>query len=389
MNQSALSLSAAEARLLALSAQGLIPHPDDRATVLGVLKRVGAIQLDTIAVLTRSHELIAYSRLGPVGRQTVDSCFWGQRAATAFEAWAHAASILPVEAWPYFGFRRREKLRSGDGERIDPRTLAYVRAKLQAGPITTAELGGRAVPGRFATRSPEKQAAEWLLSVGEAVCADRRRWQRVYDLPERALPPAILGQEASDAECIRYLVERAVMAMGVATRQDISDYYHLRLRDVDQALADSDLVQVRVAGWEDTAWAPPGLLEETRRPADSSRTTLLSPFDSLIWDRGRMKRLFGTVVLLEAYRRKSERAKGYFTMPLLFSGELVGWVDPARDGKTLVARRLHIDDPVYVSAMQEALLEAASWVSCDNVVVEETTEEWMLTSLRGSLSKNA
>jgi uncharacterized protein len=379
----ALSLSSTEARMAMLGALGLCPGPDDHAAVSDVLTRLGAVQLDAIAVLARSHELIAYSRLGRIGRQAVESCFWGQRPAAAFEAWAHAACVLPVDAWPYFGFRRRQKLHAGpDG--IDRRALENVRARLRAGPVTTAGLDDAPASGRFDTRGPKKRAAEWLCSAGEAVCTNRRSWQRVYDLPERTLPASVLGREMPEDECIRYLVERAVAAMGVSTRHDIADYYRLTLRQVDRALAQSDVIAVNVAGWEETAWASPELMAATW-PTAPSRTTLLSPFDQVVWDRNRMRRVFGFTLLLEAYRPKGKRVNGYFTMPLLCHGKLVGWVDPARDSKTLVARNLHLNDLAYVPAMCEALFEAASWVGCDNVVIERTTEEWILAPLSNAI----
>ena len=393
------SLSAAQARELVLRAQGFCSQPGGgplapgaaRAgggpAVGGVLESLGAVQLDTIAVLARSHELVAYSRLGPVGRAAVESALWGGRPAAAFEYWAHALCVVPVAAWPYFAFRRREALRSGRGERVSPQALADVRARLRDGPVTATELGGAAQPGRWAVHSPGKAAVEWLCRTGEAVCAARRGWKRVYDLPERVLPAEVLGKDLSDEECTGYLVRRAVAAMGVATRQDIADYYHLRLREADRGLRDSGALPVRVEGWDDAAWADPA--GAAASPAAPRRVTLVSPFDSLIWERTRMRRIFGVAMLLEAYRPKAERDHGYFTMPVLAGGALVGLVDPAKSGTTLAARHVRLDDPAHIPAMKDALVEAATWVGCDRVVIERASPQAIAEPLNRALENPA
>ncbi|KWX10888.1 cytoplasmic protein, partial [Carbonactinospora thermoautotrophica] len=195
-----LSLSADEARRIALRAQGLLGAPDRRAGVAGLLRRLGAVQLDTISVLARSHELVPYARLGAVGRATVETAYWanGGGSAVAFEYWAHAACVLPVEEWPYFAFRRRAFRRRGwRWHRVPERTCADVLARLRAeGPLTATELGGAKNGGPWWDWSDTKIAIEWLLDLGEVVCVARRGWKRVYDLPERALPASVLDDRA-------------------------------------------------------------------------------------------------------------------------------------------------------------------------------------------------
>ncbi|MFF8268731.1 winged helix-turn-helix domain-containing protein [Streptomyces sp. NPDC016562] len=365
-----LSLSADEARRIALRAQGFLGAPDRRGGVRGVLRHLGAVQLDTISVLARSHELIPYARLGAVGRDTVEKAYWSDRHA--FEYWSHAACILPIEEWPHFAFRRRANRARGhrwhvlqDKERSTRAVLDRLKAD---GPLTSTELGGAKNGGEWFEWSETKIAVEWLLDTGEVVCSERRGWKRVYDLPERAVPDALLHDDLDDHECLRRLVALAGRSLGVGTRADIADYHRLKGDQFDAVIADSGLVPVEVEGWSKPAWADPSALATP--PRGRHRTTLLSPFDSLVWDRPRTERIFGFTHRLEAYVPKPKRIHGYFAMPLLAGGLLQGRVDPAREGRTLVARQLSLTSPKAAAPMAQALREAAEWVGCDAVRVE-------------------
>ncbi|MFJ8166757.1 winged helix-turn-helix domain-containing protein [Streptomyces sp. NPDC096136] len=370
----AVSLSADEARRIALRAQGFLGAPDRRAGVRGVLRDLGAVQLDTISVLARSHELIPYARLGAVGRDTVEKAYWSD--AHAFEYWSHAACILPIEEWPHFSFRRRARRARGhrwhvlqDKERSTRAVLDRLRAD---GPLTSSELGGAKNGGEWFEWSETKIAVEWLLDTGEVVCTERRGWKRVYDLAERAVPDALFHDDLDDRECLRRLVALAGRSLGVGTRADIADYHRLKGEEVDAVVADSGLVPVEVEGWGKPAWAHPGALAS--EPRGRHRTTLLSPFDSLVWDRPRTERVFGFTHRLEAYVPKPKRIHGYFAMPLLAGGRLQGRVDPGREGRTLVARQLSLTTPKAAGAMARALREAAEWVGCDAVRVERARD---------------
>lgn len=370
-------LSADEARRIALRAQGFLGAPDRKAGVRGVLRHLGAVQLDTISVLARSHELIPYARLGAVGRKTVDKAYWTTASAGApparphaFEYWSHAACILPIEEWPHFAFRRRAyRARPHWNHELPDGTYDQVIKQLKAeGPLTATELGGAKKTSEWWDWSGTKVAVERALMYGEVVCVERRGWKRVYDLAERAVPDTLLHDELDDTECLRRLVRLAGQALGVGTRADIADYHRLKGEQVDTVIADSGLVPVTVESWGKPAWADPAALETT--PRGRHRTTLLSPFDSLIWERARTERIFGFTHRLEAYVPKPKRVHGYFAMPVLAGGHLVGRVDPAREGTTLVAKQVTLDSSKSVQAVARALLGAASWVGCTDVRVE-------------------
>jgi uncharacterized protein YcaQ len=360
-------ISADDARRMFLRAQGVLGAPDRRAGVPGVLRAVGAVQLDTISTLARSHELVAYARLGAVGRPAVERAYWGRPSRT-FEYWAHAACVLPVADWPWFGFRRRRHAASHAAEPLT--AAAEVLARLSAdGPLTATELGGAKNGGPWWDWSDAKHATERLLAAGEVVCVERRGWRRVYDLADRAIPAQLRAHDPDDTACIRELVRRAGQHLAVATEQDLADYYRLTSTQVRAVVRDAGLVPVTVAGWRQRAWADRTALDLLAARRGRHRTTLLSPFDSLVWDRRRTERVFGFTHRLEAYLPREQRVHGYFTMPLLAGGRLVGRVDPARDGQTLVVRRATIL-PGAEQPLAAALFDAARWVGATTIRVE-------------------
>ncbi|MDX2680914.1 winged helix-turn-helix domain-containing protein [Streptomyces sp. NY05-11A] len=381
----ATELSADEARRIALRAQGFLGTPDRKAGVRGVLRHLGAVQLDTISVLARSHELIPYARLGAVGRKTVEDAYW--KDTHAFEYWSHAACILPIEEWPHFAFRRRAyRSRPHWNHTLPDGTYEQVIKQIRAeGPLTATELGGAKKTSEWWDWSGTKVAVERALMYGEVVCVDRHGWKRVYDLAERAVPAALLHDELDDTECLRRLVRLAGQSLGVGTRADIADYHRLKGEQVDAVIADSGLVPVTVEGWGKPAWADPTALETP--PRGRHRTTLLSPFDSLIWERARTERIFGFTHRLEAYVPKPKRVYGYFAMPVLAGGRLVGRVDPAREGRTLVAKQVTLDGPKAVPAVAQALLEAATWVDCTDVRVERVDDPDLREPLTEELTR--
>ncbi len=417
-----LTLSADETRLMTLRAQGFIGTEVRRGGVPAMLRRLGAVQLDTISVLARSHELVAYARLGPVPRDGVERAYWHPSHPGAFEYWSHAACVLPIEEWPFYGFRRRAFRAKGmHWHEVPEEACKAVLARLSAeGPLTATQLGGAKRGSDWWDWSDTKIAVEWLLNTGAVICTRRTGWRRVYDLPERVLPRHLLDAEPSDEQCISHLAAVAARALGVVTRSDLLDYQ--RLRDfgaakaldefsVDAAAASVGLIPVQIAGGAAAttdgvapsaagraaaaprrrgsaaaraaagapiqAWADPAALAAAGRAGQDAvgrgrhRVTLLSPFDSLIWDRKRTLRMFGFEHSLEAYLPSAKRVHGYFTMPLLAGGRLVGRVDPARSGRTLLARKLSLQSAAAVPAMARALRDAAAWVGCDNVSVGE------------------
>jgi uncharacterized protein len=406
-----VSLSADDVRLMTLRAQGFVGSEGRRGGVPAMLRRLGAVQLDTISVLARSHELVAYARLGPVPRDRIERAYWHPRRPAAFEYWSHAACVLPIEEWPYYAFRRRAlRARGLRWHQSHQATCAEVLARLRAeGPLTATQLGGAKNGGAWWDWSETKIAVEWLLDVGDVICVRREGWRRVYDLPERVLPGDLLAHEPTDEECLAHLAASAARSLGVVTRADLIDYHRLRelaspeVRHadlVDEAAEAAGLTPVAVetaagGGRKSTAtrsgitmgWADPATLAQASGGTRGRhRVTLLSPFDSLVWDRKRTRRMFGFDHSLEAYVPRAKRVHGYYAMPLLAGGRLVGRVDPVRQGQTLVARQLSVRSAAAAAAMARALREAAEWVGCTAVAVERVEPPRLAQRLRLALS---
>ncbi|MGA2528838.1 MAG: crosslink repair DNA glycosylase YcaQ family protein [Acidimicrobiales bacterium] len=388
MSTQEISLSVREARRLALGAQGL-SGPKMTGGPGAMLRRLRAVQLDTISVLARSHELVTFSRLGPIGRRRVEGDYWGPRSAT-FEYWSHAACILPIEDWPAYGFKRRVAIARGRRwHRLEDseKSCSYVRDRLRAeGPLSARELGGAKKGGPWWDWSETKIAAEWLLDIGELACRQRKGFQRVYDLAERAIPPELFATQLSDEECEVRLIEAAGRALGIATASDLAAYHGLTRHQVEATVRKTALVPARVEGWARPAYACEAALAMLGRRM-RGRSLLMSPFDSLTWFRDRTERLFGFRHRLEAYVPRAKRLHGYFSMPVLGGDRLVGLVDPGRAGKTLVAKHVSLESADAARHVTSALFEAAAWVGCDVVAVERVTPAERSSELASMLAE--
>jgi uncharacterized protein YcaQ len=346
-----------------------------------VLHHLRAVQLDTISVLARSHELVPSARLGSQQRATIEDAYWGTHPgngqANAFEYWSHAACVIPIEDWPFFGFRRDDRRARGrrwhrleDAERACGEVLAKLRSE---GPLTARQLGGAKRGGPWWDWSDVKIAAEWLLDIGDVVCTRRVGFQRVYDLPERAVPPHLLGAEPSRDDQLRHLLLGAATALGVAAVDEIAAYCGVPRKVAAAVIPELLLEEVAVEGWSKPAFAVKSALGEPTKGL-RSRSVLLSPFDSTIWYRPRVEQAFGFRHRLEAYVPRDKRVHGYFSMPVLCGDELVARVDPAREKDVLVARSIHLEEGVALGAasagVAAALREAATWVGAGAIRLE-------------------
>jgi uncharacterized protein len=382
------TLSLDDARRVALTAQGLRGARVTRGGVAAMLRRLGAVQLDTISVLARSHELVAYARLGPVGRSRVERAYWGPKSET-FEYWSHAACVLPLQEWPAYAFKRRERLAKGRRWHVleeKEKTCREVLARLRGeGPLTANQLGGAKKGGPWWDWSEVKIAAEWLLDIGELVCRERRGFARVYDLAQRAIPAELLAQDWSDEDCAVHLVASAGRSLGVALPADLAKYHGLPQALVRRVLDSSGLTKVGVVGWAQPAYADSGALSAVGTRM-KGRTVLLSPFDSLIWYRERLERLFDVRHRLEAYTPKEKRVYGYFAMPVLDGTRIVALVDPGRRGEVLVAKQVTLLRPDAAAPVGRAIADAASWVGCTECEVQRVAPASARAAVRAEVA---
>jgi uncharacterized protein YcaQ len=348
-------LTPAEVRRAALAAQGFADRRlgarggrVDARHLRAALTRLHLLQIDSVNVLARSHELPLFSRLGPYPRPRLRALLEDERAA--FEYWAHEASYVAVALHPLLRWR----MATARGESATMTRLVAERPDLvervyaevaERGPVTAAEVEadpalGRPRRGTWWSWGDAKIALEFLFYAGRITAARRLTgFQRAYDLTERVLPAEVLAAptpEPDDAK--RALLVRAAAAIGVGSAAELADYFRLGIRESRRLLAevveDGSLEGVRVAGWREPAFLHPGTLVPRRVRARA----LLSPFDSLIWHRPRTERVFGTQVRLEVYTPAPKRVHGYYVLPFLLGDRIVGRVDLKADRNAGVLR---------------------------------------------------
>lgn len=355
------SLSLAQARRLALRAQGfggVAPGEVGPRQLLAQIQRLGALQIDSVNALVRSHYLPLFSRLGPYEQSLLEQAAWSQgRRRGLFEYWGHEASLLPLSCYPLLRWRM-QRARSGEGiykqmARFGREQQPLIRQVLQSvceqGALGAGSLG-KPAPGSSGWWgwSAEKHALEWLFAAGEVTVAGRRGFERLYDLPERVLPAALLNApELDSAEAQRQLLLQAAQALGVATEKDLRDYYRLDAVDSRARLAElleaGELQQVQVQGWAQPAYCR-GVPKIPRKVVASA---LLSPFDSLIWERARTERLFDFRYRLEIYTPQHKRVYGYYVLPFLHRERLAARLDlrAERAQQRLALHALHLEAP--------------------------------------------
>ncbi|MFJ4343919.1 winged helix-turn-helix domain-containing protein [Pseudomonas sp. NPDC089401] len=382
-----LKLSINQARRLALSAQGF-GKPTGCAATLPALKRMlqrlGVLQIDSVNALVRSHYLPLFSRLGDYPTAMLDQLAWGQgRQRQLFEYWGHEASLLPLDLYPLMRWRMahaaegrgiyRQLAQFGrERQAVIARVLAAVREQgaLGAGSLSTRQ--ERAGP--WWDWSEEKHALEWLFAAGELTVAGRRGFERLYDVPEKVLPKAILEQAVpTEAEAHQDLMLHAAAALGVATERDLRDYFRLEPGQGRAALAelvaDGRLQPVEVQGWKQLAYSAGA----PRIPRRIEASALLSPFDSLVWERNRTERLFDFRYRLEIYTPAHKRVYGYYVLPFLNRERIAARLDlrAERAQGQLAVHAVHgesipLDEEGY-QALAVTLLRLARWLGLERV----------------------
>ena len=385
-------LRLADARRIALHAQGFSDPPPrgriDRRLFRRVLDRVGVVQIDSVNVLTRSHELPFLARLGPYDRPALAAWLWG--SGEVFEYWGHEASLLPVALHPWLRWRMSEQHPWGGVRSFQTSHPglgdAVLEAVLEHGPIALGDLHqlGDAIkrpppqPGAMWNWTPAKKAVEWLFWNGEvAALRNPQTFERLYAAPDRVIPAATLAQPTPLAEtAMKHLLLRAARSLGVATARSLADYHRLAIvparRLVAELAAEGALRPVAVQGWRQEAFLHP----DAHMPRAVPTSALLSPFDSLIWDRQRTEDLFDFRYRIEIYVPAAQRVHGYYVLPFLRDSALVARVDLKADRATgtLLVRGSYAEPPfdpeADLPALADRLRELAGFLGLSEVRVE-------------------
>ena len=390
------SLSNAEARRIALAAQCFDVSTSLRSPrdVASMVRKLGVVQIDSVNVLVRSHYLPLFSRLGPYAHDLLDRAAYDGHDRHLFEYWGHEASLLPVEMYPLFRWRM-DRARRGEGtwgrlkryatEHKDLVAAAVSQIR-ERGPLGASELeaAGQSKGGWWGW-SQGKEILEWLFWTGEVTTATRRNFERLYDLTERALPAQIIAAPTpTKEEAQRSLMTTAARALGVATLRDLRDYFRLPTQDaalrLHELVESGVLLPVSVEGWKQQAY----LYEAARLPRKVAASALLSPFDSLIWERQRTERMFDFVYRLEIYTPAHKRQHGYYVLPFLLDDKLVARMDLKSDRarSRLQVRGGSVEESINARAVVEPLAaelrSLAQWLGLESVEI---------TSRRGDLLK--
>ena len=380
------SLSLSQARRIALTAQGFADRrprgtPDVRA-LRRVLGRIGLLQIDSVNVLVRAHYLPMFSRLGPYPTASLDRMY-SKAPRELFEYWAHEASLVPVATQPFLRWRMARADQAWGGMRSiaakKPELVREVLAEVRdRGPISAGEFEQDVRRPKVDwgwNWSEKKRALEYLFWAGEVTSAGRRGFTRLYDLPERVLPAEVLNAATPEpAEAYRELVRIAARAHGVGTVADFGDYFRIGVKPasvaVNELVEAGELVPTAIQGWARPAYRH----RDATLPRWVRARALVSPFDSLVFERTRTEALFGVRYRIEIYVPAPKRVYGYYVLPFLLGDSLVARVDLKADRQAGVLRvqAAHAElgaPPETAAELAQELGLLAEWLGLDSIAV--------------------
>lgn len=405
------ALTLSQARALHLGAQGLLARPRRRARkadLLDAIARMQLLQIDTIHIVARSPYLVLYSRLGTYPQAWLEELL-AQREI--FEVWAHEACFAPMgdyllhrNAMPqrahHWAIRNAQAHRAGSGAKIE-RLLEHIRS---LGPVKSSDFEReQAGGGGWWGWKDEKRWLEAAFALGELMVARRDNFHRVYDLSERVAGTIVPGWNttAIDVETIRReTLLKSVRALGLTQARWIADYYRtkprLRDADLDPLVEQGALLRVTVKGWDAPGYVHPdhagALALAAAGRLRATHATLLSPFDPVVWDRERASEFFGFDYTLECYTPEPKRRYGYFVLPILARGRLVGRLDAKahrREGvfevKALFLEEDLVADEALIADIARAIDDCARWHATPKVDLVRCRPATLRTPLRAAL----
>ncbi len=374
-----------QVKLIQLSNLGLLQPPKLSATkkdILGSIRQMGILQIDTINVIARSPYFVLWSRLGNYDQSWLEEI---HAEGHLFEYWAHAASFIPIEDYPLFrpvmenglhGWRNSDEWRA---QHLD--TIHHVMEIIKLnGPTRSSDFENSNAPSNgWWNWKDEKIAMESMWSRGDLMVSYRKKFQRYYDLTDRVHPNWKKNAILTLDESLKTLIEKSIKILGASRPKWVADYYRISKPKteifIDQLLSDKKIFKVESENWDDGI-----LIHQTNNELlqkainnqfNANYTTLLSPFDPMIWDRQRTMDLFNFEYTIECYLPKEKRKYGYFNLPILHNGELIGRLDAKahRKEKIFEIRQLHFEDSfipesTFSSVFMDSIQNCANWHSC-------------------------
>jgi hypothetical protein len=393
---------------VALAAQGLGVSKPARVTkrhLLATIQRLGLLQIDSVNVLVRAHYFPPFSRIGPYPTDWLDDLAYRKRRL--FEYWGHAASLIPVDLFSSFRWRM-ERAKQGIGVyrgwvNFAKNNAGLIREVLeqirQHGPAGAGDVEKAIKQEQLAKKagwwewSDSKTALEWLFWSGQVTTSTRRNFERVYDLTERVYPHLYNGDVPDLAIAQRELVATAARALGVATENDLSDYFRLKINEtrprIRELVEAGELLEVKVESWRQPAY----LSSSARIPRSLEAGTFLSPFDPLLWERKRTERLFGFRYRIEIYTPAPQRQHGYYVLPFLFGQNFVARLDLKADRTNNVLRVVgafaepQTEPKNFVHAVAAELQSMAAWLGLEKIAISKYGD--LAPMLRSALASNA
>lgn len=386
-----ISLSQDAVRGLLIAAQGLHqqpkPNPVTKDSVRDIIRQMHVLQIDTIHVVARSPYLVLWSRLGDYEPRWLEALL---AESALFEYWAHAACFLPIEDFALYRPKMLiEGSFSGYLQRWIQQHADAVNAVLDRirthGAVRSSDFERKdGDKGGWWNWKEEKMALEYLFYTGDLMIAKRHNFQRIYDLRERVLPNWSDANLPDEKTIHEQFVLNTVKALGVTKAEWIADYFRLKKADALKALKklhkEDKLITVEVEGWQAHGYAHPDHLSmieaAVKGKIPTAKTTLLSPFDPIVWDRARALALFNFDYKIECYTPAPKRKYGYFTLPILYNNALIGRLDPKAHRKEGIfeVKALHLEpnvkaDDQMVAAVKSALQACAAWHKTPQVIV--------------------
>ncbi|MBL7716696.1 MAG: YcaQ family DNA glycosylase [Bdellovibrionales bacterium] len=372
------TLSLPEARSLVLYAQGLTTPAPFGSSIPSALDHLGYVQIDTISVVERAHHHTLWSRIPSYQPQHLEDAV---RSKQILEYWSHAAAYLPMHAYRFTLPRKKQIEKEGHWHRRDRGEMKMVLDRIRAeGPLRSAdfEKPKGAKSGPWFDWKPSKRALEQLFMEGKLMVIGRQGFQKIYDLTERSLPAGIDTRFPTDSERARHLIETTLKAQGIATAREIiylrRNVLPLVTAELKKGVHEGRLIPLQLEGSEDPYFAWKETFESWLRSAPKpGLTQILSPFDSLVIQRKRVKNFFGMDYFIECYIPEPKRKFGYFCLPVLQGDRLVARLDAKSDraNKNLIIRSLHWEKGekknADIPSLRKALVQFATFNGCEKI----------------------